>query len=62
MSLLLCIVFVVLLMFWLFSGYTGTQPNPPGWALAANSFIPWACVAILGYMVFAGVPPPNLGR
>lgn len=47
-----CIVFVVLMMFWLLgSGYYvyGQAASP---AFYAATFIPWACVAILGWCVF----------
>jgi hypothetical protein len=51
---ILTVIFVVLMMFWLFSGYTATHATPPGWAAPANAFIPWLCVAILGWVVFNG--------
>ena len=53
-----CVVFVVLMMFWLFGGgyyvYGLTTPQP---ALYATTFIPWACVAILGWCFFERNPP-----
>lgn len=54
---ILTVIFVVLMMFWLFSGYAANQPTPPTWAPLANGLIPWLCVAILGWVVFGGGPP-----
>ncbi len=52
---ILCVVFVVLMMFWLFFGcYHSWNPTNP--ALVGNTVIPWLCVAILGWIVFQGVP------
>ncbi len=56
---ILCVIFVVLMMFWLFAGYTYRQPNPPGWAGICDGIIPWLCVAILGYIVFNGSGVPG---
>jgi len=50
---ILCVVFVVLMMFWLFGGcYWSWNPSNP--ALIGNTLIPWLCVAILGWIVFGG--------
>lgn len=53
---ILCVVFVVLMMFWLFGGgyvvYSGTTPSPM--YFGAYTLIPWLCVAILGYVIFSG--------
>lgn len=52
MSNLWAIVWVVLMMFWLFFGgytiYNSTDRSPQ---IVAGSFIPWACVAIPGWVV-----------
>jgi uncharacterized membrane protein YozB (DUF420 family) len=48
--LLLTVIFVVLMVLWL---VTGWAPAPAPYSRAA-SFIPWACVAILGWLVFHG--------
>jgi hypothetical protein len=52
---ILCVIFVVLMMFWLFYGgwsvYSGPSPNP---ILFGGTIIPWLCVAILGWVVFGG--------
>lgn len=57
---ILCVIFVVLMMFWLFAGWQYSQPSPPQWAAGANSIIPWLCVAILGWIVFNGLPGPPI--
>lgn len=50
------VIWVVLMMFWLLFGcYVGWNPNQPSILVAA--LIPWACVAILGWVVFKGVGP-----
>jgi len=48
------VVFVVLMLFWLFFGCYSTwdAANPKG---IGTTVIPWCCVAILGYIVLAGV-------
>lgn len=52
---ILCVIFVVLMMFWLFFGcYHSWNPQQPD-AILGNTVIPWACVAILGWIVFNGV-------
>lgn len=49
------VVFVVLMLFWLFFGcYNGWDPARPG--MIGNTIIPWLCVAILGAIVFGGLP------
>lgn len=51
-----CVVFVVLMMFWLFFGcYSSYIPDKP--YLVGTTLIPWLCVAILGYERWSGVPP-----
>lgn len=59
---ILCVIFVVLMLFWLFCGTAPVWggPNPPTWAPLGNSIIPWLCVAILGWVVFGGgyLPSP----
>lgn len=56
---ILCVVFVVLMMFWLFGGgYVSSRDasfNFP--AFGSYTLIPWLCVAILGWIIFQG----NLG-
>ena len=53
---ILCVVFVVLMMFWLFGGgyvaYQGQTFNPV--LFGGTTLIPWLCVAILGWIVFGG--------
>ncbi len=55
---ILCVIFVVAMMFWLFGGgyavYAGPSPNPV--VFGTNTLIPWICMAILGYIVFNGLP------
>ena len=53
---ILIVIWVVLMMFWLFAGYTAAQPSPPTWAPLSNTLIPWLCVAILGWIMFNGMP------
>jgi hypothetical protein len=55
---ILCVIFVVLMMFWLFGGcYWSWNPTNP--SAIGNTVIPWLCVAILGWIMFGGgyVPP-----
>ena len=48
---ILCVIFVVLMMFWLFFGsYTNWNPASP--IALSNTLIPWLCVAILGWLIF----------
>jgi hypothetical protein len=53
---ILCVIFVVLMMFWLFCGsypmWGGPEPNRG--VLLGSSIIPWICVAILGWILFSG--------
>ncbi len=50
----LAVVFIVLMIIWLFSGgYAAYNPGPGPW-LYANALVPWACVAILGYILLTG--------
>ena len=55
MSILL-VVFVVLMMFWAFCGYSVYEPGKH--YLLGNTLIPWLCVAILGWVVFGGTTGP----
>ncbi len=53
---ILCVIFVVLMMFWLFGGcYWTWDPARP--AVIGNTLIPWLCVAILGWIIFGGGGP-----
>lgn len=56
---ILCVIFVVLMMFWLFGGgyYVYNQPNANPVVFGTSTLIPWLCVAILGWVVFGGVSP-----
>jgi hypothetical protein len=51
------VIWVVLMLFWLFGGgytsYEGTTFNAP--RFGAYCLIPWACVLILGLVVFGAV-------
>jgi hypothetical protein len=49
------VVFIVLMLMWLFGGcYMGYNgPGGPG-PMIAGTIIPWACVAILGYIILGG--------
>ncbi len=59
---LLCVVFVVLMLFWLFGGgyvaYSGERFNPI--VFGGGTLIPWLCCAILGYMIFGGTSGPPI--
>ena len=55
------IIFVVLMLFWLLGGgYVAYEPAGSfnARAFGTGTLIPWVCVAILGYVVFAGLPAP----
>ena len=54
---ILCVIWVVLMMFWLFGGgyYTSTQPNPNWMGWGASSLIPWVCVLILGLIAVVAI-------
>lgn len=53
---ILCVVWVVLMMFWLFGGgyvaYQGDKFNAV--LFGGGTIIPWCCVAILGWILFNG--------
>lgn len=52
---ILTVIFVVLMMFWLgLGGYTTYDKERP--YNLGNTLIPWLCVAILGWILFNGVP------
>lgn len=59
---ILCVIFVVLMMFWLFGGGYVVYSAPPAAntnvivLFGTHTLIPWACVAILGWIVFGGHP------
>jgi uncharacterized membrane protein YozB (DUF420 family) len=57
---ILIVIFVVLMMFWLFAGVSARSTPPPSWAPLASDIIPWLCVAILGWVLFSGSPPPAI--
>ena len=52
-----CVIWVVLMMFWLFGGgyyvYNTGGGNPI--AFGTGTLIPWLCVAILGSILFGGI-------
>lgn len=52
-----CVVWVVLMMFWLLGGgyvsYEGTAFNAA--RFGGGTLIPWLCVAILGAIIFGGI-------
>ena len=54
---ILCVVWVVLMMFWLFGGgYVAYEGNAFNAArFGGGTLIPWLCVAILGWIAFGGV-------
>lgn len=51
-------IFIVLMLLWLFGGgyavYSGPSPSPV--VFFGGTFLPWACVAILGALVLGGLP------
>lgn len=51
------VIWVVLMMFWLFGygAYAWNQPTPSLPAFGVNCLIPWACVLILGLVLFGAV-------
>lgn len=55
---ILLVVFIVLMLFWLFGGGYVAYENATFNARTFGGYtlIPWICVAILGYVVFSGVP------
>lgn len=52
------VVFIVLMLMWLFfgcyTGWSGSAGQPNFGPVIGNTLIPWACVAILGYIVLGG--------
>ena len=57
---ILCVIFVVLMILWLFGGgwtvYAApAAATPQAWAAW---LLPWVCVAILGWVVFGGGAGP----
>jgi hypothetical protein len=49
-----CVIWTVLMIFWLlYGGYTTWDPQRP--AVLGSTLIPWACVLILGLILFGGV-------
>lgn len=55
---ILCVVFVVLMLFWLFGGgYVASQGDRFNFQVfGGGTLIPWICVAILGWILFGGAP------
>ena len=48
---ILCVIWTVCMMFWLFwGGYTSWDPARP--QVLGNTLIPWICVLILGLILF----------
>ena len=47
------VVFVVLMLLWLFGGVYVLSSSVFGLASVGGTFLPWCCVAILGYVIFA---------
>lgn len=48
------VIWVVLMMLWLFGGcYWSWAPDKP--YMIGNTIIPWACVLILGLIIFGAV-------
>lgn len=58
---MLQVVFFVLMIFWLVGyGYNSSLAAPnPRVTFATGALIPWACVAILGWVVFNSVVVVN---
>jgi hypothetical protein len=58
------VVFVVLMLLWLvpgcYTGYIGRagEGGPDFRLVVGSTLIPWACVAILGWIVLGGPAPP----
>lgn len=60
MGLILVVVWVVLMVLWLvFDGSTWDRASP---RTIGSSLIPWACVLIIGIVLFGGYYPVNLNR
>ncbi len=53
-----CVIWVVLMMFWLFGGgyYAYQSPNGPA-VFGTSTLVPWLCVLILGLILFGAVSP-----
>jgi hypothetical protein len=54
------VIFVVFMIFWfLGGGYTSYRENAFNPVVfGTGTLIPWACVAILGWVLFGGNSPP----
>ena len=52
-----CVIWTCLMLFWLFFGcYSGWNPATPNLGpLIGSTIIPWACVLILGLVLFGGI-------
>lgn len=52
-----CVIWTILMMFWLFGGSYATWPNDKTGApaFACGMIIPWACVLILGLAYFGAI-------
>ena len=53
------VVFICLMILWLVLGcYVGWLPGPSGHAdfrpVVGYTLLPWACVAVLGYLILGG--------
>jgi hypothetical protein len=49
-----CVIWTVLMLFWLFFGcYTTWEPARP--VALGSTVIPWLCVLILGLILFGGI-------
>lgn len=51
------VVFIVLMLMWLFGGGWVFYNGDPSRRYLGSHLLAWLCVAILGYVVFGGVPP-----
>ena len=58
---IICVIWTVLMMFWLFyGGYTTWNPAAP--QALAGTIIPWCCVLILGLIIFGAFSVGPIGR